>query len=143
MPFGFTLTDTIPATPRQIYDAWLDGDGHSAMTGGAATASPLSGGAFTAWDDYISGRNLAARTGPAHRAVVADDEVSPPEDADLQIEVLLEPVGGGTRITLHHSNVPDGHTGYQEGGWQDHYFEPMKLLVQKISSMKWDRSTAR
>jgi activator of HSP90 ATPase len=47
-------------------------------------------------------------------------------DADSQIEVLLEPVATGTRLILHHTNVPDGHTGYQNGGWQEHYFEPMK-----------------
>jgi activator of HSP90 ATPase len=48
------------------------------------------------------------------------------QDPDSQIEVLLEPVVGGTRITLHHTNVPDGHAGYQDGGWREHYFEPMK-----------------
>jgi activator of HSP90 ATPase len=130
MPFGFTLSDTIPATPRQIYDAWLDGDGHSAMTGGAATASQVVGGAFTAWGDYINGRNLVLEPG---RRIVQSWRTTKftPEDADSQIEVLLEPVEGGTRITLHHSNVPDGHTGYQEGGWQDHYFEPMKLWFKR------------
>ena len=35
MAFAFTLTDIIPATPGQIYDAWLDSRGHTAMTGSA------------------------------------------------------------------------------------------------------------
>jgi len=130
MPFGFTLTDTIPATPQQIYDAWLDGDGHSAMTGGGATASQVVGGAFTAWDDYISGCNLELEPG---RRIVQSWRTTrfTADDADSQIEVLLEPVAGGTQITLHHTNVPDGHTGYQDGGWQDHYFEPMKRWFEK------------
>ena len=102
MPFAFTLSDTIPATPRQIYDAWLDSDGHTAMTGGAATASPVEGAAFTAWDDYISGRNLALEPG---RRIVQSWRTTrfTAEDADSQIEVLLEPVAGGTRLTLHHT----------------------------------------
>ncbi len=130
MSFGFTLSDTIPATPQQIYDAWLDSEGHSAMTGGGATASPVAGAAFTAWDDYISGRNVVLEPG---RRIVQSWRTTrfTPEDADSQIEVLLEPVAGGTRLTLHHTNVPDGHTGYQDGGWQDHYFEPMKRWFQK------------
>ncbi|HTB45485.1 MAG TPA: SRPBCC domain-containing protein [Acetobacteraceae bacterium] len=125
MPFGFTLNATIPATPRQIYDAWLDSDGHSGMTGGKATASPAEGGAFTAWDGYISGRNLVLEPG---RRIVQSWRTTRfiAADPDSQIEVLLAPVEGGTLVTLHHTNVPDGHTGYQDGGWQDHYFQPMK-----------------
>jgi len=29
-------------------------------------------------------------------------------------------------LTLVHSNVPDEHTSYEEGGWESNYFEPMK-----------------
>ena len=39
---------------------------------------------------------------------------------------LLSPAAGGTRITVRHSNVPDGHTSYRDGGWQRSYFDPMK-----------------
>lgn len=125
MPFAFTLTETIPATPQQIYDAWLDSDGHSAMTGSAAQAARQEGAAFTAWGGYIGGRNLVLQ--PDRRIVQSWRTTRfTPADADSQIEVLLEPVAGGTRLTLHHTNVPDGHSGYQDGGWQDHYFEPMK-----------------
>jgi hypothetical protein len=28
-------------------------------------------------------------------------------------------------LTLEHSNVPDEHKSYEEGGWQSNYFEPM------------------
>ena len=31
----------------------------------------------------------------------------------------------GTLLTLEHSNVPDEHKSYEEGGWQSNYFEPM------------------
>ena len=125
MAFSFTLTDVIPATPRQIYDTWLDGRGHTAMTGSAAEASSIEGGTFTAWGGYISGRNLTLE--PGRRIVQAWRTTRfTAGDPDSQIEVLLEPAAEGTRITLHHTNVPDGHTGYQDGGWQEHYFEPMK-----------------
>jgi hypothetical protein len=43
--------------------------------------------------------------------------------------------------------VPDGHTSYERGGWQDHYFKPMKAyftkqagrLVRKYSGAKKPR----
>ena len=125
MAFSFTLTDTVPATPQQIYDAWLSSRGHTKMTGSTARAKPEEGAAFSAWGGYIKGRNLTLEPG---RRIVQSWRTTKfvRKDPDSQIEVLLESVADGTRITLHHTNVPDGHTGYQDGGWQQHYFEPMK-----------------
>jgi activator of HSP90 ATPase len=126
MPFDFTVSDIIPASPREIYAAWLSSDGHAAITGGAeAEASGEVGGAFTAWDGYISGRNLALE--PDRRIVQAWRTTQFTDtDPDSEIDVILEPVPDGTRITLRHSNVPDGHLGYRDGGWQNHYFDTMK-----------------
>jgi uncharacterized protein YndB with AHSA1/START domain len=125
MPFSFTLTDIIPATPQQIYDAWLDSRGHTQMTGSAARAKPVEGATFSAWGGYIKGKNLTLEPG---RRIVQSWRTTKfvKQDPDSQIEVLLEAVPEGTRLTLHHTNVPDGHAGYQDGGWQQHYFEPMK-----------------
>ena len=61
MPFSFTLTDIIPATPQQIYEAWLDSRGHTKMTGSAARAKPVQGATFSAWGGYIKGKNLTLR----------------------------------------------------------------------------------
>ncbi len=58
MPYTFTLTTTIPASPEEIYQAWLDSLAHSEMTGGAANMSEQIGAEVSAWDGYISGRNL-------------------------------------------------------------------------------------
>ena len=125
MSFSFTLIDTIPATPRQIYDAWLDSHGHTAMTGSAAEAAAIEGASFTAWGGYITGRNLTLE--PSRRIVQSWRTTRfTANDPDSRIEVLLEPTAEGSTLTLHHTDVPDGHTGYQNGGWQEHYFGPMK-----------------
>ena len=126
MAFEFTLTDIIPASPQQIYDAWLSSDGHAAITGGQpAQASARVGAAFTAWDGYISGRNVKLEPPSLIVQSWRTTEFTD-ADPDSQIEVRLEPVPGGTRLTLRHSNVPDGHLGYRDGGWQDFYFATMK-----------------
>jgi len=59
-------------------------------------------------------------------------------DPDSEIEVLLDPVEGGTKLTLHHRNVPDGQFGYERGGWQENYFDPMRS-----TSPAADRALAR
>ena len=45
MSYDFTLSAVIPASPRAIYDAWLDSRGHGAMTGSAARMSAKPGAA--------------------------------------------------------------------------------------------------
>ena len=39
MPYNFTLTTLIPASPQEIYEAWLDSVTHSEMTGSQAMMS--------------------------------------------------------------------------------------------------------
>ena len=58
MPYDFRLTTIIPASPQEIYDAWLDKLAHSEMTGSEAITSDELGAEVSAWDGYISGRNL-------------------------------------------------------------------------------------
>ena len=58
MPYDFTLTAVIPASAREIYEAWLDSVAHSEMTGGQARVSDEIGAEMSAWDGYITGRNL-------------------------------------------------------------------------------------
>jgi len=120
----FTVSATIPAKPREVYDAWLSSDSHTRMTGSAAKVTARPGAAFTAWDGYITGRNV--KLAPGRRIVQAWRTTEfAAEDADSQIEVTLEPVKGGTKVTLHHTNVPEGQSDYRSG-WRECYFEPMK-----------------
>jgi uncharacterized protein YndB with AHSA1/START domain len=125
MPYSFTLASTIPASPEAVYVAWLDSAGHSEMTGAKAKASRKVGGAFTAWDGYISGKNI--ELAPGERIVQSwrTSEFSD-ADADSILTITFEPAKGGANLTLEHSNVPDGQKGYENGGWEDNYFAPMK-----------------
>ena len=128
MPYDFTVSDIIPAEPQAIYDAWLDSEGHSNLTGGAsADISAIEGANFTAWDGYITGKNIRLEAGKCIIQTWRTSEFSD-TDPDSQIEVLLEPVSGGTKVTIHHTNVPDGQTGYEKGGWQESYFDTMKAF---------------
>ena len=131
MPFEFTVSDVIPAGPREIYDGWLDGARHAGMTGDQpATIEARVGGAFSVWNGYLTGTTLAFE--PGRRIVQTWRSTKfARDDADSQIEVTFEPVSGGTRVRVRHSNVPDGHTSYRDGGWQDNYFEPMKRYFAK------------
>jgi activator of HSP90 ATPase len=130
MAYDFELSDVLPATPQAIYEAWMSSEGHTGMTGAEATIDPRPGGAFEAWDGYIAGKTIALDPG---RRIVQTWRTSEfaGSDPDSEIEVLLEPVEGGTKLTLHHRNVPDGQFGYERGGWQESYFDPMRDYFSK------------
>jgi activator of HSP90 ATPase len=127
---SFTLSTMISATPEQIYTAWLSSEGHSQMTGGQAEVQGGVGGAFTAWDGYIRGKTLELK--PHKRIVQAWRTSEFPEDSpDSRVEILLEGTAEGTKLTLVHTNIPDGQAeGYKEG-WEDFYFTPMRAFFSR------------
>ncbi len=125
MPESLSVTDVIPAMPQEIYEAFLDSKGHAALTGNPASVEGRIGGKFSAWDGYIRGTTLELE--PHRRIVQAWRTTDFPDGAaDSQLEMLLEEVPGGTRLTLNHANIPDGQADSYKQGWIEFYFEPMK-----------------
>jgi activator of HSP90 ATPase len=124
MAIEFVVSTLLPATPAEVYNAWLSSEGHAGMTGSPATVSAVVGGEFEAWDGYIHGKNLELE--PNRRIVQAwrTSEFSANEP-DSRIEIILEPAGKETKLTLRHTGLPP-HGGQYEEGWVDSYFVPMK-----------------
>jgi uncharacterized protein YndB with AHSA1/START domain len=121
----FELEARIPAAPGAVYRAWLTGKEHARMTGGPATGEPAVGADHSAWDGYIRGRNLALE--PEARIVQSWRTTEFPESApDSILEVRLFGDGGGTRLVLVHSDIPEGQGAMYREGWVEHYFEPMQ-----------------
>jgi uncharacterized protein YndB with AHSA1/START domain len=125
MRFAFEVSAVLPASADRIYSAWMSSAGHSAMTGADAEVDPRPGGAYSAWDGYITGRTLELEPG---RRIVQSWRTSEfaADQEDSRIEVLLAPVEDGTQVTIRHSNVPTDQPGYEHGGWQESYFDPMR-----------------
>jgi uncharacterized protein YndB with AHSA1/START domain len=135
MSYAFTLTTTIPATPRAVYDTWLDSRGHTAMTGSTAKMSAKVGAKVSAWGGYISGRN--PELVPGKRIVQSWRTTKfTDEHEDSTVTVTLASAKTGTRLTLRHANVPDGQTSYERGGWQNSYFAQMKAYFAKHAPTK-------
>lgn len=125
MPDSIRLSVTIQAMPQQVYEAWLSSEEHAAFTGDEATVDPTVGGRFIAHGGYINGTTLELE--PYSRIVQWWRSTDFPNAAeDSLLEVLLERSPQGTRLTLVHTNIPDGQGDEYTQGWKDFYFEPMK-----------------
>jgi activator of HSP90 ATPase len=121
----FTLTVTIHAKAAKIYQAWLSSEGHSALTGSPAKVDGTVDGDFVAWDGYIRGMFLELEKNKRILQAWRTAEF-PPEAEDSIVEILLEEDHGKTKLTLHHSNIPEGQEDDYKKGWEDFYFKPMK-----------------
>jgi uncharacterized protein YndB with AHSA1/START domain len=121
-----------PVHPERLYRAWLDSVEHGRFTGGGADIEPVVGGRFMSWDDYITGMLL--QLDPGKRIVMTWRTTEFPDEApDSRLEVLFEPEGDGTRLTLVHTDIPAGDGDKYEDGWIDYYFEPMQRYFRKIA----------
>lgn len=120
------LTETFPATPERIWRAWLDSKEHTEMTGGGETSiQPAVGAAFRASDGYIVGMNVELE--PFRRIVQTWRTTEfPPGAAHSRLEILLDPEGDGTRLSLLQTDIPEGQAEQYREAWRDYYFLPMK-----------------
>lgn len=134
MKNDFTLSVVVPAKPEEVYQAWLSSEGHSLMTGSPAKVDGRIGGKFSAWDGYIFGTTLELT--PNERILQAWRTTEFPEtEADSRVEILLESVRGGTKITLAHSKMPPGQAEDYRQGWEDFYFKPMMGYFSQKSTL--------
>jgi len=126
----FTISAVFPTSPEAIFKAWLSSKEHSAMTGSAARVQNRVGGRFSAWDGYITGMTLELI--PHSRIVQAwrTGEFSQ-NDPDSRIELSLKAVKAGTKVTLTHSEIPEGQAESYRSGWEEWYFAPMRAYFAK------------
>ena len=130
-----TIRDTIhlAATPKQVYEAYLDADIHSTFTESPATSDPKVGGKFTAWDGYISGTFLELE--PGRRIVQAWQTTEWPAGyPPSRVAFLLEPEGKGTKLTMIHSEVPQSQVEDYRQGWIDFYWTPLQAYFSSDAS---------
>lgn len=128
MKESFELKENFNTSPNVIYEAWLCSDHHTNMTGGGAKCSKQINEDFTAWNGYISGKNIELienqRIVQAWRSSEFDEN-----DEDSILIITLKETNEGTELTLTHTNIPTGQTQYKQG-WIDHYFTPMKAYFE-------------
>ncbi len=122
---SFVLIETFKCKPQKLYQTWLSSLLHSEMIGSESEIDPVVGGSFKIWDNYISGTTIELV--PDKKIVqkwrtteFADD------DKDSLLELNLEEIDGCTKLTLRHSDIPDGQSRDYKQGWLEYYFDQMK-----------------
>lgn len=121
----------VKATPRAVYDAYLDSRTHAKFTGMPARISRKVGEKFTAGGDYISGYNL--HLAPAKRIVQAWRGSDWPAGEYSIVSLELRPRGKGTRLIFDQRGIPEkAPSGASKEEWSQYYWAPLKTYLEPV-----------
>lgn len=132
-----TIIDRIVvnASPIEVYEAFMNSQKHSEFTGSKATGTPKEGAEFSAWDGYISGKNLELVKG---KKIVQEWITTdwPKDYPPSRLELKFKDLGDKTEIAMTHSKVPANQETSLRQGWLDFYWKPLKEYFKKQKSTK-------
>lgn len=130
-----TIRQTVDfsAKTHDVYEALMDSKKHSEFTGSKCTISRKVGGKVSAYDGYIVGENIELV--PDKKIVQtwkSEEDCWPPEYYS-KVTFLLKPTKQGTRLQFSHSGVPIDCGDRFDTGWEEHYWAPMKEMLETKS----------
>jgi uncharacterized protein YndB with AHSA1/START domain len=121
--FDFSISRTVPASPDEVYDVWLDPKSPGGLWFGVerVIANVAVDGLFyhlvkhegRSWPHY--GRFIRLERG---RAIAYTWVSEATRGLESIVTVTLAPANGSTEVKLHHANVPDDDMGRgHKDGW--------------------------
>lgn len=119
------------ATPHEIYEAFMDSRTHAKFTGCKAKIIREIGGKFAIDDDYLTGTTIELV--PDEKIVqswrAADDNW--PKEHFSTLTIILNEEKEGTKLEITQDGVPEKCYESINIGWIKHYWEPLKLFLEK------------
>jgi uncharacterized protein YndB with AHSA1/START domain len=112
----------IAARPETVFRYFTDPDRYVQWMGAHATLEPVPGGSYRVrMRDGVEAAGEFVEVDPPHRLVFTwgwthDHAVAP---GSTRVVVTLQEEDGGTRVVLHHHDLPDDEQhGHHLKGWQ-------------------------
>jgi activator of HSP90 ATPase len=127
---SFVITSILQVKSDLLYRAFLDSETHSDFTGSPAQIEDRIGGAFTAWDGYISGTIIGLEESRSIKQRWRTTDFND-DDEDSLVEIDFIEEQGHTTVVLKHSNLPEGTGEDYRQGWEDFYLTPLKEYFEK------------
>ena len=120
-----------PASPKILFEMYMDSGKHSAATGAPAKLNRKVGGAWHAHGGAIGGKNLQIIPG---KQIVQEWRAGFWKKNELSILIMtFEKAPGGAAVEIVHAGVPQHDQKGVRNGWPAYYWKPWKkyLAVQK------------
>ncbi len=121
----------IPASPKEVYEAYVDPKKLSEVTGSKATGKPIVGGKYTAYDDSIFGKYVELEDG---KRVVQEWSNNDYGYGPTRLELCFNKVPEGTELVMVHSEVPEEYADDTAEGWLEYFWNPLKEYFKHLES---------
>ena len=118
-------------TPKVLYDLYMDAKKHSDVTGGKAVITKKEGTKFSAYNKYITGKNLQLIK---DKLIVQSWRASDWQESDMDSTFILSFTQKGNDVVMEmvHANVPDEQAKSLTTGWDEYYWKPMKAVLKRL-----------
>ena len=121
---------TLPASPDELYDMYLDPAQHAAITGQPVTIGAEPGSAFSAFGGVLQGRML--HTEPKRLIVQTWRSKNwRVEDMDSILVITFRESGNQGQVELSHINVAAHDFQDVNAGWRKYYWDPWREYLRK------------
>ncbi len=124
-------------TPKYLYELYMDEKKHSLATGAHAKITAKEGTKYSAYDGYITGKNLHL---VKDKLIVQSWRASDwdKNHTDSTFIIKLEPKGNDVVLNVIHANVPTEQVEDIKTGWHEFYWEPWKkqMAAKKPTAKK-------
>lgn len=129
MPRTIHLAASLPASPDELFDMYLDPELHAAITGAPVSIGAHAGAQFHAFDNGLQGTILQV---VPKRLIVQSWRAAGWKASDIDSTLILTfwPEGRGTRIELVHVNVADHDFAGVSQGWEIYYWAPWREYLK-------------
>ncbi|MCG3167264.1 MAG: hypothetical protein POELPBGB_03051 [Bacteroidia bacterium] len=117
--------------PHEVYNALMDSKTHSSFTGSKAIIGKNIGDDFSAYEGYITGKNIELVPGKKIVQFWKTTDKGWRKNYFSIIEFVFIKKENGTELQFSHKNIPANITANYAQGWEDYYWKPMKSFLEK------------
>lgn len=113
---------------KDLYNIYMDSSKHSLITGTKAIISASEGGRYSAYDNYIKGKNLQLIK---NKLIVQSWRASnwSKKEVDSTLILLFESKEKDTILYVTHANVPEKEFTNLKKGWNEYYWKPLQKFL--------------
>ena len=117
------------ASPHEVYETLMDSKKHAKFSGAAARISRKVGGSFSVYDGWATGKNLQLKKDKLIVQKWRGDDW--PKGVYSTVKFMLQKSGKNTKMMFTQIGVPANKYKDISEGWKEHYWEPMKEMLER------------
>jgi len=122
----------LPASPHELYAAYLDPQLHTTITGSRVEIGEAPGSPFRAFNGMLSGRILHTVPGCLIVQTWRSQQWRPEDLDSILILRFFAAEGGSGRIELVHVGVAPSDVDGVRDGWLRYYWTPWREYLERV-----------